>query len=241
MYSCIIIDDDDNAVEALARHIEKTEDLTVFGKFTNPLKAIGFIESNPRPDIVFLDINMPELSGFSVAETLPDSTAIIFTTGYVEHALPAFNFAVVDFLLKPFSFEEFKKSIDKIISLLPVEANLSPKRNGEYFFINAGVKGIVVQLKFSDILYVKAMDNYVIIHTLTENHITYLTMTEIELAMPQTHFSRIHRSYIVNMNQIKIIQGNEVLLSNAAKLPLGPSFREHFIKKVQSTTLRSKR
>lgn len=241
MYYCFIIDDDQYAIDALCNYIENIPELSVTGKFTNPSHAVAFIKNNPKPDVVFLDINMPELSGFCVAESLPNSTAIIFTTSYVEHALPAFEYKIVDFLLKPISFENFKKSVGKILSLLQIESKAAFKRSKEYFFINTGIKGTVLQLKFSDIEFVKALDNYVIIHTNVGHHITYLTMTEIEQALPETQFLRVHRSYIVNMDLIKIVQGNEIHLSNAIKLPLGSSFRDNFIKKIQSATLKSKR
>ena len=241
MYSCLVIDDDQYAIDSLSGCIEKTPNLVISGKFTNPIQALEFIDRNPAPDIVFLDINMPELSGFSVAESLPETTAVIFTTGYIEHALPAFSFTIVDFLLKPFSFAKFQRSVEKITTLLDKTAKATSSRSREYFFIGTGVKGTVMQLKFSDIQYVKALDNYIVIHTLNGNHITYLTMTELENSLSTTHFARIHRSYIVNMDQVKIIQGNEIILLNDLKLPLGYSHREHILARIQPSTLKTGR
>jgi two-component system LytT family response regulator len=184
---------------------------------------------------------MPELSGLEVADILPPHTAVIFTTAYPNYAVQAFEKNGSDFMLKPISFERFTKSVTKVQNLISSRTASGQHPGNEHFFINPGVKGRMIQLSYSDILYIEGLKNYVIIYTVEGKYITYLSMREIEKAIPLSKFIRIHKSYIINIDRIKSIDGNNVLMSQSNELPIGVSFKDSFINMINTKTLRSSR
>jgi len=241
MYTCYVIDDEFHAIDTLIGYINKFPGLSLVGSNVNPLIAIDEISNMPQVDIVFLDVDMPELSGLDVADIISSRSAVIFTTAYPNYAVQAFEKNGSDFILKPISFERFTKSVTKVQNLLKPKKLAENQVANEHFFINPGVKGRMIQLSYSDILYVEGLKNYVVIYTIDNKYITYLSLKEIENAIPQTKFIRIHKSYIVNIDKIKSIDGNIVLLSNSIELPIGISFKDSFLNIVNTKTLRSGR
>lgn len=241
MYTCYVIDDEFHAIDTLSGYINKFPGLNMVGSNVNPLVAIDEIANMPQVDIVFLDVDMPELSGLDVADIISSRSAIIFTTAYPNYAVQAFEKNGSDFILKPISFERFTKSVTKVQNLLKSKKNIENQPANEHFFINPGVKGRVIQLSYTDILYVEGLKNYVVIYTIDNKYITYLSLREIENALPPSKFIRIHKSYIVNIDKIKSIDGNIVLLSNSIELPIGISFKDGFLNIINTKTLRSGR
>lgn len=242
MTNCYVIDDEEHAVETIVSYINKFPGLNLIGSSINPLQAINDIRNAEQVDIVFLDVDMPELSGMDIADMISSFTSVIFTTAFPNYALQAFEKNGADFLLKPISFERFTKSVTKVQNLIRTK-NLpdnSPNEE-EYFFINPGVKGRMIQLNYSDILYIEGLKNYVIIYTTEGKHITYLSMKEVEKAIPPSKFIRIHKSYIVSINKIKSIDGNCVVMPQNHELPIGISFKDSFIDMINTKTLRSTR
>ena len=241
MYKCYIIDDEEHAIDTLAGYINKFPGLHLAGSNTNPLSAIDEIINTTPVDIVFLDVDMPQLSGLDVADILSPHAAIVFTTAYPNYAVNAFEKNGADFILKPVSFERFTKSVTKVQNLLKTKTLVEKRHEDEYFFINPGVKGRMIQLSYADILYIEGLKNYVVIYTSESKFITYLSLREVESSIPSSRFIRIHKSYIVNVDMIKSIDGNNVLLPNKIELPIGTSFKENFINMINSKTLRSSR
>lgn len=193
-----------------------------------------------KPDISFLDIDMPELSGLALADMIGAESAVIFTTAFKNYALEAFEKNASDFLLKPVSFERFLKSVKKVSDLL--------KKTGEgnriirdYFFINPGVKGKMIKLNFSEIIYIEGLQNYIQIFTGDAKYITYLNMKEIEAGLPPLKFSRVHKSYIINNEKITSVEGNKVILSTAIQLPIGANFKAAFMKRLAEDMIRTTR
>jgi two-component system LytT family response regulator len=205
------------------------------------LHAINEIRDAKQVDIVFLDIDMPELSGLEVADIISSHTAVIFTTAFPNYAVQAFEKNGSDFILKPISFERFTKSVIKVQDLIRSKKIAEQHPAEEHFFINPGARGIKVQLSYSDILYIEALVNYVVIHTIEGKHITYLSMKEIENSIPLSRFIRIHKSYIVNIDRIKSIDGNNIKLSQNTELPVGISFRSSFADMINTKTLKTRR
>jgi DNA-binding LytR/AlgR family response regulator len=241
MYTCYVIDDESHAIDTLSGYINKSPGLNLIGSNVNPLIAIEEIAGMAQVDIVFLDVDMPELSGLDVADILSPRSAIIFTTAYPNYALQAFEKNGSDFILKPISFERFTKSVIKVQNLLKSKRPIEVPAESEHFFINPGVKGKMIQLSYADILYIEGLKNYVVIYTADSKHITYLSLREIEVAIPASKFIRIHKSYIVNVDKIKSIDGNIILLSNTIELPIGISFKDSFLNMINTKTLRSGR
>jgi len=241
MNTCYVIDDECHAIETLTGYIDKFPGLHLVGSSTSPLQAINEIRDAEQVDIVFLDVDMPELSGLDVADIISAYTSVIFTTAFPNYAVQAFEKNGADFILKPISFERFTKSVTKVQNLLKSKVAADQHSAGEHFFINPGIKGRMIQLSYSDILYIEGLKNYVIIYTLEGKYITYLSMREIEKAIPLSKFIRIHKSYIVNIDRIKSIDGNNVILAQSGELPIGLSFKDNFINMINTKTLRSSR
>jgi two-component system LytT family response regulator len=211
MNTCYVIDDEEHAIDTLTGYINKFPGLDLIGTSINPLIAMNEIRENPV-DIVFLDVDMPEISGLDVADIISSFTSVIFTTAFPNYAMQAFEKNGSDFLLKPISFDRFTKSVIKVQNLIRNKNHVDAPAADGYFFINPGIKGKMVKLNYSDITYVEGLKNYVVIYTTEGKHITYLSMKEVEKAIPNDQFVRIHKSYIINLNKIKSIDGNNVIL-----------------------------
>jgi len=239
--NCYIIDDEQHSIETITGYILKSDKLRLAGSSTNPIQGQAEINSRDDIDLVFIDIGMPELSGLELTKLLPSKIAIIFISAYHKYAVDAFDLNIVDFLLKPISLSRFLKAIQKAESI----KELLPKNDGrnlDSLFISPGTRGKVIQLHLNQIAYIEGLKNYVIIHLLgNEKHITYLTMSEIELALPQTQFIRIHKSFIVNKVMIKSIEGNSISLNNNVQLTLGQTYRNKFREVIGLVMLKSKR
>ena len=158
----------------------------------------------------------------------------IFTTAFPNYAVQAFEKNGADFLLKPISFERFTKSVTKVQNLIKSQKATEHPVEEEYFFINPGTKGKVVQLKYSDIQYIEGLKNYVMIYTADNKYITYLSIQEIEKSIPPAKFTRIHKSFIVNLDKIKYIDSNQVFIGQNLQLPIGRLFKDHFFDLVHA-------
>ncbi|WP_207427213.1 LytTR family DNA-binding domain-containing protein [Pedobacter sp. SYSU D00535] len=237
---CYAIDDERHAIELLVRHIEKCPGLELIGTAENPLEALKEFQNGLKPDITFLDIDMPQLSGLEVADIIKDKTEIIFTTAFADYAVEGFDKNITDFLLKPISFERFVKCVNKVTNALKLRAHQENLNEQDEFFINPGVKGKMVRLQFSKIFYIEGLKNHIVLHTEDSKHITYLRMKDIEDFVPST-FVRIHKTYIVNTSKISMIDGSKIVLLNNIVLPLGGVYKETFLQEATSRLIRSNR
>ena len=239
MYQCFIIDDEAYAIEALKKFAADCGQLEVVGTSQNPVEAIKFINEHKKIDITFLDVDMPEMSGLDVADIICKNTAIIFTTGHAGYAVNGFEKNVSDFLLKPISFERFMKSLTKVIAAIEAKPIEQPK-NETYFFVNLGLRGKMVKINFDDVNYIEGLNNYVIIHTQTGNHTVYLTMKEMEAGLWPDFFMRIHKSYIINIDKVTLLEGNMITIENEP-LPVGSSYKNKVVKRINSYTIKTQR
>jgi DNA-binding LytR/AlgR family response regulator len=239
MYKCFIIDDESHAIETLKKYAKDSGQLEIVGSSQNPLEAVKYINERKDIDITFLDIDMPEISGLDVADLIYDNTSIIFTTGHAGYAVQGFDKNISDFLLKPISFARFLKSLNKVIIELEKKAREEAK-NDTYFFVNPGIKGKMLKINFNDVDYIEGLNNYIVIHTPPNNHIIYLTMKEIEAGLPPETFIRIHKSYIVNINKVTLMEGNKIMI-NKLIFPIGSSYKEKLLKKINNNIIRTHR
>ncbi|MDB5110415.1 MAG: hypothetical protein JWR67_1529, partial [Mucilaginibacter sp.] len=198
MISCYVIDDEFHAIEALSDIITSTPGLELIGTTTNPLVGLDFITSGKAPELTFVDINMPQLSGIEFASLVNQLTKVIFTTAYHNYAVEAFEKEAFDYLLKPITPERFLKCITKYKKSKII---MEPSAE-DHFYIKSEAKGKMVRININEIVYIEGALNYIIIHIADgKNQITYLTMGEIQSYLPEKTFSRIHRSFIINSDK----------------------------------------
>lgn len=238
MLTCYVVDDEAHAIETLVSYIEKAPGLELLGSSTNPLEALDLIGHSIHPDITFLDVDMPQLSGLDLAGLINDHTAIIFTTAFPDYALGAFEKNASDYLLKPISFDRFLNSVKKVSAMIQSVVN---KPNDDHIFIKSNTKGKVVRVNFQDISYVESIKNYVIIYTDTEKLVTYLTMKELETALPSDQFYRVHKSFIVNVQRIKTVNGSNIYLNKNIEIPLGQMYKNQLQGYINDKLVRSSR
>ncbi len=225
--NCIIIDDDNLSIKVLESHIEKTDFLEHIASYSNPIDAINEIGSLEHIDVIFLDIEMPDMSGIDLLKTLKTTPQIIIVSSKEQYAFEAFEFDVTDYLLKPITYSRFFKAAKKVQERLgKIEKEDISKEKEQIFIKN---NSSLVRLCLDDILWVEALENYVVLNTCNEKYTIHFTMKAIEEKLPSSRFSRIHRSYIVNRGKIDLIEDNAIILKTESEtkvIPIGKSYRE---------------
>ena len=216
MLKCLVIDDEELARELLNIYINKLDFIKIVGSFENPLNAIEVLK-NESIDIVFLDIQMPEIKGTDFAKMIPSSTQIIFTTAYSEYALEGFELNAIDYLLKPITFDRFLTAINKIHKSNP----LPSRESEETITIKSGYD--LHKIKYNDILFVESDSEYVVFNTVTKKIMSHQTLKSLNDKLPNTMFMRVHRSFIINKNKVTALKGKDLLLSDI-KIPVSSSY-----------------
>jgi DNA-binding LytR/AlgR family response regulator len=230
MISCLIVDDEPLARKLLEEFIAKTPELTWIGSAQNALAARAIL-AKQDVDVIFLDIQMPDLSGIDFLKTMPKSPLVVLTTAFAEYAIEGFELNVVDYLLKPFDFNRYLKAVNKICDrLAPKTQTVNPPSEPEFIFVKDGTKLIRVDVK--SILYIKGSKEYVTIVTPSEKIMSLLSMKSLEEQLG-SNFIRIHNSYIVRLDVIKSISKDEVLVGQE-HLPIGATYKKQFLEKVSS-------
>lgn len=228
--TCLIIEDEPPAMQLLEDYMRKLPLLELKGKFYDAIEALEYLKRN-TVDVIFLDINLPALSGLEMAALITKDQKIIFTTAYAEHALDSFSFHVVDYLLKPVSFKRFLQAIQKLqlhIAPQPVKEMPAPKQD-ELLFIKTG--RTVIRIQFADIVYIEAHKEYLCIHTGKQKHLVYKRMKEMAASLPDS-FVRIHNSYIINLQHVQKL-GQQVVAIAGRELPVSASYKEAFQQHIQ--------
>ncbi len=228
MLKCIAIDDEPLALKQIQSYIEKTAFLMLSGTFLNPIEAMQNINDS-HPDLLFVDINMPDLNGVDLVKSLENPPMVIFTTAYNEYAIDGFKLDAVDYLLKPISYGDFFKAANKAKELYnlrqPSDETISI--NEDYLFVKSEYR--LVRIKFSDIKYIEGMREYVRIHLSDGTSImTLLSMKSIEERLPKDCFMRVHRSFIVNLNKITVIERQRIIFDKKVYIPIGDQYKEAF-------------
>lgn len=242
MINAIIVDDEPLAHVVLETYINQMPEINLVKKCENAFEA-GEALRQYKIDLIFLDIQMPQLSGIDFLKTLQNPPNVIFTTAYPDYAVDGFELNAVDYLLKPISLERFMKAVNKVLDKIPparkVEHELvSHDNHEEYFFVKADKK--LVKINFSEILYIEGLKDYVIIRQENGRVITLQTMKSLEERLPEHMFKRIHRSFIVNIDKIKAVDGNVVEVLEAGKtkqLAIGKNYKDELLDMINENKL----
>lgn len=231
----IIIDDEPLAREGLKNYIKEIDSLELCGSFSNPLQAVKKLDTE-KIELMFLDIQMPKISGLDFLKTFSVSPAVIITTAFPEHALEGFELDVLDYLLKPVSFEKFLKSVNKAKEYIGLKRNAeSRKPSGEeYFFIKSG--GKYEKINYDDILYVEAMQNYIIIFTPSRKYIAYMTLKNMLDNLPGDKFVKVQKSFIAAISKIDSIDGNLIKIGENS-ISMSRENKEAVMKKIMNKKL----
>ena len=232
-FKCIIVDDEPPAIRLLEKYVKQVSFLELNGSTTKPLEALSILEREPI-DLVFLDIQMPNLTGIQLSKIIMNDTKIIFTTAYPQFAVESYELNVIDYLLKPFEFERFYKAVLKLKSSETPELLQTPKE--DYLFIKTNGKNNYEKVFINDICYVEGLKNYAAIHLNNNQIITYNTLKHIEESLMKFNFIKIHKSYIVSINHIKKTSSFSVFI-NQNELPLGETFRKAFFERLRKYKL----
>jgi DNA-binding LytR/AlgR family response regulator len=227
--NCLVVDDEPIAREGIMEYIRQISYLNAVAECKSASEAAGLLQQN-KIDLIFTDIQMPKLSGIEFVKALANPPLIIFTTAFSEYAIEGFELDVIDYLLKPISFSRFLKSAEKAQSYLNTK-NKEVEATSDFFFIKCN--GKIEKLLMNDVIYVEAMANYVIIHTIQKKYVTYLTFSGIEEQLPANLFVRIHKSYLVAVSAIQTIDGNEVI-TRLMRLPMSKNYRNDVMGKIES-------
>lgn len=231
--TCLIVDDEPNAVQLLEDHVNKVPFLQLLQKCYDAFEALEFLKTH-RADLIFLDINMPQLTGMELAAILSKEQRIIFTTAYSEYALEGYEYNAIDYLLKPITFKRFMQAIQKVQALTPSTTETLPEApETPYMFVKSGKQ--IVKVAYHDILYLEAVKEYVCLYTATGKLLVYKRMKELEESLPG-NFSRIHLSYIINRDHIQRIEDNHVLI-DTARIPISEKYRSGFLQQVNKRLL----
>jgi len=242
MINTIIVDDEPLALDVLETYIEKIPELNLVARCTNAFEANEALKQH-EVDLMFLDIQMPQLTGIDFIKTLTDPPLVVFTTAYSNYAIEGFELNATDYLLKPISLERFLKASNKAVEQIELKRkeNAADMQFGDaedFIFVKADKK--YVKVKYSEVLYIEGLKDYVIIRTEKGRVITLQTMKGLEAKLPSKIYKRIHRSYIVNLNKVEAIIGNmvEVIEKGQAKhLPIGKNYRDELLELVNANKL----
>jgi DNA-binding LytR/AlgR family response regulator len=233
---CLIIDDEPLAQRVIERYAENIPFLDIVQKCSSAIEAIEVLH-NQEVDLLFLDINMPRLSGMDFLKTLKNPPLVIVTTAYAEFAIQGYELDVVDYLMKPFAFDRFYKAIQKAEEMIKGKEQRHPefketeKQDGTFIFIKSSKKTYKVNLE--DVLYIEALGDYVKIFTTEKMIISYQSLKNIEVLLPSTSFPRIHKSFIIALSRIDLIEGNHVKIKDR-EIPIGTNFKNEFEKLIKS-------
>ena len=235
MLKCMVIDDEPLAIQLLENHIGRVPFLELVSTFNNPMDALVSVNSNPV-DLIFLDIQMPQLSGIQFMQLLQNRAQVIITSAYQEYAIEGFEHNVVDYLLKPIAFERFYKAVEKAYNQRNPAQTLEPSRatqptTGGYVFVKVETR--MVRVELDDILYIEGLKNYVSIYTKTQRIVTLQIMKQLEEVLPANRFVRVHKSYIVALDKINSIERQEITIKDQI-IPIGNTYQEHFFKLLET-------
>jgi len=224
---CIVIDDDALSRRVIEEFITRTDFLELTNSFQNAVEAINSFDKKTEDiDLIFLDIEMPEMDGIDFLNTLKNLPQVIIVSSKEKYALEAFDYDVTDYLLKPVTYGRFYKAVLKAKNIHEVKS----KKETDEIFIKKN--SALVQLKYDDILWVEALENYVIVNSFAEKFTIHFTMKSIESQLPESHFKRVHRSYIVNVRKINRIEDNSIYIKSnegVKAIPIGKAYKDKFM------------
>lgn len=235
MIRCVIIDDEKQAIAVLKKYVGRMPNMELIACETNPLVGIEIIKKE-KPDVVFQDIQMDEMNGIELIKILGKTTNFVICTAYSEFAVTGYELDAIDYLMKPIEFNRFVKAVQRVTDVL---AHRSPSAHDaiphDYIFVKAGQRGKMLKIDLDDIDFVEGMNNYVAFHRGKTKTLAYLTMKELEDRLPASQFMRVHKSYIVAIKEIALMENNELILKKTSKhIPIGANYKEAFMEKMKN-------
>lgn len=236
MITCIAIDDESLALKQLSGYIEKTPYLKLVEKFDNAIDAIGFLQRN-KVDLMFVDIEMPELNGMEFVKSLNNPPKVIFITAYSQYAVDGFRVNAVDYLLKPIGYADFLKSADKANALFNVPVKSKNDTKEETLFVKSGNQHI--RIKIAEITHIEGMREYVKIHCLNNTGImTLMSMKKLENILSKDRFMRIHRSYIINLDYLNKIERSRIIFDDGSFIPVSEQYISNVKEYIEKNSLK---
>ena len=234
-FKCIIVDDEPPATRILENYIGKVSFLEKVGVFNDSLKALEFLNTQ-SVDVIFLDIQMPQLTGLQLSKIISKDIKVIFTTAYPDFALEGFELNAVDYLLKPISFERFYQAVSKLNTESKIEVSSNNDNSSDFIFVKTDGKNKFQKLFLNDILYVESLQNYVCIHTLKQQIITHSSLKNVLESLPEKDFIQIHKSFVIALKQIESTDSFSVFI-NAKELPIGATFKDAFFERIDQNKI----
>ncbi len=235
MIKCIVIDDEQPAIDIMNHYISKTPELDLVGTYNNPLVGMKEIKKS-NVALVFLDIQMEEMTGLEVMNIINENVKVILCTAYPQFALEGFDLDAVDYLLKPISFDRFSKAVKKVLTTFPDSSsviNNLESLDQDHIFVKTEQKGKLIKIYFKDIDYIEAMGNYIAFHQGKNKVMAYSTMKDLEDILPLHTFMRVHKSYIIALPKITMIENGFVVLDGGHKISIGSNYKEVFMSKMK--------
>jgi two-component system, LytTR family, response regulator len=239
MINCIIVDDEQHAVDILTQYVQQTPHLNLVKATINAHEALQAIKQHPV-DLVLLDVQMPEISGLDFIRLIDANIKVIFCTAYSEFAFAGYEHDVVDFLMKPIAYLRFVKAVQKATNLIAASYQLTADEELEddYIFVKSEYKGKMIKINLDDIDYIEGMKNYVAIYRGKDKILALLNMKDLEERLPKKKFMRVHKSFIIALNRVTVIEGNHVVLNNiTASVPLGELYKPAFMERIRNKLL----
>lgn len=239
---CAIIDDEEINRLTLEHYISLTDSLVLVESMDDALQGLNYFRSGNRVDVLFLDVQMPQLNGLDLLRILPDPPIVILTTAHEDFAVDAFDLRVTDYLVKPFDYARFSRAVQRALQQheppgaptapgtpAPLAATSTPLPSNDLF---VKVNSKMVRINFDEVLYIEALSDYVVIVTEKQKYIVYTTMKSLDARLPFDHFVRVHRSYILNMQRIEAIEDGAAVVPGGQHVPIGKSYQEAFFSKL---------
>lgn len=235
MIFAIAIDDEPKALDIIQLYADKIPFLDLKKKFRDALEALSYLKDN-SVDLIFLDINMPDLNGIEFLQALSNPPLVIFTTAYSEYAVESYEYQAVDYLLKPIIFTRFLKAVNRVSEIIELKKkephNKLDNKNQEFGYLLVKSGNDIYNLPLETILFIEGAQNYVFIQTLEKRIMSLMRMKEIELKLPDQLFFRIHKSFIVSLKQIEKIESYQVTIKNH-EIPIGKIYKEAFLRQIR--------
>jgi DNA-binding LytR/AlgR family response regulator len=230
--NCILIDDDEMSRRVVEEYVTKVDFLNLTNSFSNAVDALNYLKSTPDSvQLIFLDVEMPEMTGMDFLEVNQINPQVIIISSKEKYALKAIEHSVTDYLLKPITFPRFFKAVSKVYEKLNQQR--SPMDDDKEIFIKKN--NSLIRVKYTDILWIEALENYIVINTVNDRFTIHLTMKSIEKQLPVVRFKRVHRSFIVNLSRIDSIEDNAIAIkaSDGKKvIPIGKSYRDKLLSEI---------
>ncbi|RYY99725.1 MAG: response regulator transcription factor [Chitinophagaceae bacterium] len=240
MIRCMIVDDEQHAIDILEHYVKQAPYLELVGTSTHPIEALQVVAQG-KVDLVFLDIQMPELSGIDFIRAINGKAKVILTTAYSEFALEGYELDVVDYLLKPVRLPRFLQAVQKAMAALqPAGAPAAPAgEEDDYLFVKTESKGKLLKINLADIDYIEGMKNYVAIHRGAQKTLVYTSMKELEERLPQKQFMRVHKSFIIPLARITGIEGNLLRLQGvSAEILIGENYKSELMELIRNKMIK---